>query len=111
MACDRPELADYLTNFTGMDPLNAIVCPFAQSGGGGLGLGVGMVSLFVFGALGLALTVRTQHPGPMLVSGMLVIGAIAVSLPGQAAQIVAVVFLFGLIAVAFMLYRRAQNTL
>lgn len=111
MACERPELTDYLSNFTGLDPVNAIACPFAQSSGGGLGIGIPMAALLVFGPLGLAMTIRAQNPAPLIVSGILVIGVIAVSLPGQAAQIAAVVFLFALIGVGFMLYRRAKTTL
>lgn len=111
MACNRPGLTDYLTNFTGQDPMNAVICPFAQSGGDGLGLGVPLVTLFVFGIVGLGLTVRTQHPGPILVAGILTIGAVAATLPGPGAQIAGIVLLFAIVGLGFMLYRRGKTSL
>lgn len=109
MPCTRPELTDYLANFT--IPTDAVVCPFVQDGGGGLGLGLPLFALLVFGPLGLAMTVRIQHPGPIVVAGMLTIGAIAASLPGQAAQIAAIVFFFAIVAMGFYIYQRASNSL
>ena len=87
MACDAANLPHYLKNFSGLDPVNAAVCPYAQSGGGGLGLGVPLFTLLVIGPLGLAMSVRAQHPGPVIIAGFLSVGAIAASLPGPAATI------------------------
>lgn len=111
MACDAGNLSHYLKNFSGLDPVNAAVCPYAQSGGGGLGLGVPLFTLFVIGPLGLALSVRAQHPGPVIVAGFLTIGAIAASLPGPAATVVAIVMLFSLAAFGLYIYQRAQSSL
>lgn len=111
MACNRPELADYMTNFTGLDPVNAVVCPFAQSSGAGLGLGVPMVTLLVLGPLGLALTVRSQNPAPLIVAGILSMAVIGASIPGQAGQVAAIVLLFTIIAIGFILYRRTKTAL
>lgn len=111
MACNRPELQDYLTNFTGLDPVNAGICPFVQSDGAGLGLGLPLFALLVLGPLGLGMTVRMQHPGPLLVAGMLTIGAIAANLPGQAAQIGAIVFFFAIAGIGLFLYQRFNRAL
>lgn len=111
MACDAENLTHYLENFSGVDPVNAAVCPYAQSGGGGLGLGLPLFTLFVIGPLGLALSVRAQHPGPVIIAGFLSIGAIAVNLPGPAATIIAIVMLFSIAAFGLYIYQRAQSSL
>lgn len=111
MPCTRPELADYLANFTAQDPINAVVCPFAQSGGGGAGMGMGVFSLFFVGMLGLGLTVRAQHPGPLVVSLILSAGLFATSLPGIALKIGALVLFFFIGAMGMFIYRNAQNSL
>jgi len=107
--CDRPELVDYATNFTGMDPVKIGACPFAQDAGAGMGLA--MFSMFVFGLIGIGLTVRTQHPAPIMIAGMLSIGVVAASVSGQAAQIAALVLVFGIAALGLYLYARAQRQL
>lgn len=108
--CDRAELADYLNFSAGsQSPIKAGVCPFVQDAGAGMELAV--FSVFVFGGVGLALTVRTQHPGPILVAGILVAGAVALSLPGLAAQVFALVLFFGLTALGMYLYQRARTSL
>lgn len=109
MACNRGSLADYLANFTGQDPINAVVCPYAQDAGAGMGMGV--FSLFVIGMLGLGLTVKTQHPGPILVAFILSAGLFAASLPGIALKIAALVLLIGISAVGLYLYQQAQTSL
>lgn len=111
MPCTRSELTGYLANFTGTDPLDAVICPFTQSAGGGAGMGLGVFSLFVIGFLGLGLAVRTQHPGPILVAGMLSAGLFAASLPGIVLKITALVFFFGIAAAGLFLYQRAQTAL
>lgn len=105
--CNRPNLVDYLANFT--RPPKAIVCPFVQSDGAGMGMAV--FSLFVFAGLGLGLTIRTQHPGPLLVAGILTVGTMTLTLPGLAAQIAALVLFFGISALGLYLYSKANRTL
>jgi len=107
--CDRSGLLDYLTNFTGDDPVKAATCPFVQDAGAGMGLAV--FSLLFFGGVGLALSIRVQHPGPVLVSFMLTGGVAALSLPGRAVQLFALVFLFGIAALGIFLYQKAQSSL
>lgn len=111
MACDLASLSGYLGNFTGTRPVESVICPFAQSAGGGLGIGVPLFALLFFGPIGLAMSVRIQHPGPILVAGMLTIGAVAATLPGQASQIVAIVFFFAIVGLGLYLYQRAKTTL
>lgn len=111
MACNRAELSDYLANFTGQDPLNAVICPFVQSSGGGAGMGLEVFSLFIIGAMGLGLTIRAQHPGPILIAGMLSAGLFATSLPGIALKITALVLFFGIAALGLFLYQQAQSSL
>jgi hypothetical protein len=107
--CDRGNLTDYLANFSGQQPIKAVVCPYAQDAGAGMGLGV--FALFFFGSVGLALTVRTQHPGPLVVALMLSAGAVAFSVPGAAIEILALVFAFSIAALGIYLYKRAQTSL
>lgn len=111
MACDAQNLTHYLENFTGLDPVNAAVCPYAQSAGGGLGLGLPLFSLLVLGPLGLAMSVRANHPGPIIVAGFLTIGSMAAVLPGPAAQVIAVVMFFSLAGFGLYIYQRAQSSL
>lgn len=105
--CDRPEPIDYLTNFTGQDPVKSVVCGFTQ--GGDMPLVV--FSLFFFGMIGIGLTVRTQHPAPLLVAFMLTASVAALSLPGQAAQILALIVFFGVATLGMYLYSKAQSSL
>jgi hypothetical protein len=107
--CDRPELTDYLTNFTGQDPVKSAACPFVQDAGAGMGLTV--FSLFFFGAIGLSLTARAQHPGPIVVAMMLTGGVATFALPGIAAKIAMLVLLFAISGLGVYLYARAQSSL
>lgn len=109
MACDRSSLHEYLANFAGRDPLDAVICPYTQDAGAGMGMPV--FALFVIGFLGLGLTVRTQHPGPILVCGILSAGLFAASIPGIAAKIFALVLFFGISALGLYLYQQAQTSL
>jgi hypothetical protein len=111
MACDRPQLVDYLANFSGQDPIDAVVCPFVQSSGGGAGMGMGVFGLFFIGFLGIGLTIRTQHPGPLVIALMLSAGLFATALPGIAVKIGALVLLFMITAVGFYLYQTAKGSL
>lgn len=107
--CDRPALVDYLSNLSGSDPVKAVTCPFVQDAGAGMGLTV--FSLLFFGGVGLGLTIRTQHPAPVLVAGMLSIGTVALSIGGQAANIAMLVLFFGIAGLGLWLYARAQRSL
>lgn len=107
--CNRPQLLDYVTNFTGADPVKAVACPFAQDAGAGMGLSV--FSLLFFGSIGLGLSMRAQHPAPVLVAMMLTGGIAALSMPGIAMEIAALVLLFGIGALGIYLYARAQSSL
>lgn len=111
MACSRGNITDYLANFTGQDPIDAVICPFVQSGGGGAGMGMGVFALFFVGFLGVGLTIRTQHPGPLLIALMLSAGLFAASLPGVVLKIGALVLLVGIAAMSLFLYQRAQTSL
>lgn len=107
--CDRPEIVDYWTNMTGADPVKGIACPFIQSGGADMG--IIMFSMFFFGFIGLSLSYRVQHPGPLLVAGILTAGIVTLALPGIMLKILAVVLFFGLAMMGMYLYQRAQSTL
>lgn len=107
--CTRPSLEHYLQNFTGMDPVRAPACAYAQSDGAGMGIGI--LSLFVFGIVGLGLTVRVQHPAPLVIAGFLSIGVVAAGILGQAAQIAALIFIFAIAGLGLYLYQRAQSSL
>ncbi len=109
MACDRAELHDYLGNFSGDDPVDSVVCPFTQDAGAGMDMPI--FALIVIGGLGLGLTIRTQHPGPIMISGMLSAGLFAASLPGIAAKIFALVLFFAIAGLGLFLYQRAQTSL
>jgi uncharacterized membrane protein YczE len=100
--------ADALGNFTGSAPIDAITCTYSADWGLGMGATFG---LFVFGIMGLSLTVRTRHPGPVTIAGMLSAGVIATTIPGIAAKIMAFVLFVAFSAAGFMLYQRAQSSL
>lgn len=110
MACsDYNSLSEILQDVSGQQLFDAVVCPFTSDMGAGLGLNV--FAMFVFGALGLALTVRTKHPGPVVVAGMLSAGVVAGQLPAGAVQIMALVLFFGIAVLGLYLYQRAQSSL
>jgi hypothetical protein len=108
MACTRTPMWKYLADpWNNANPLEAIYCPFVQDAGAGMGMTV--FALVVFGAIGLAMTARIQHPGPILVAGMLSAAFVASTIPGQAATIMFLVFVFGITAVGLYLYRQARS--
>jgi|AKVG01.1.fsa_nt_gi hypothetical protein len=109
MACEYSSLLDYLRHFNGQDPINSVVCPYTSDAGAGMGMP--LFALFVIGVIFLALSIRAQHPGPILVAGILSIGLFATALPGQAAQIAALVLFFGLAGIIMYIYQRAQSAL
>jgi len=107
MACDMNSLAGYLREFSGQRPLDAIICPFA--GPNGAGMGIEVFALIVVSMLGFGLAVRTRHPAPVVVSGMLSAGLFATALPSSAAAIFALVLLVGIIAGGLYIYQRART--
>lgn len=109
MACSSDSLLDYLREFSGDNPVDAVVCPYTQEAGAGMPLAV--LSLFTFGMLGLALSVRVQHPGPIAVASILSAGVIAGTLPGIAAKMLAVTILFTLTAAGMYAYSRLGSSL
>lgn len=109
MACeDHNSTADALGNFTGEAPIDAITCTYSADWGMGMGP---TFMMFVVGFMGLALTVRTRHPGPIVIAGMLSAGLLASSLPGVVAKIFAFVLFVGFAASGLYLYQRAQTSL
>jgi len=107
--CGQDKLIDYLNFSTSPEaPVKAVSCTFTQGGGG---MPAPVVSLFVFGAIGLALTYRVRHPAPILVSFMLTGGVAALSAPGEAINILAAVFFVGLSALGMYLYAKARRAL
>lgn len=105
--CDEPNLIDYLKHFTGQDPIKAAACPFID----GLGIGEAVFLLFVVGGIGMAMTIRVQHPGPLLVAFILVGGFFAAGLPGIVAKVLALLVFFGLAAAGLHVYQQAQSGL
>lgn len=100
-------LYEPLTNFS--QATDAAICPFTADAGAGLG--VPLFGLFVFGFIGLGLTIRVQHPAPILVAAILSAGLVAGSIPGTGATILALVLFFGLSGLGLYLYKRAQTSL
>lgn len=107
--CGQENLADYLDFSIGPEaPVKAVVCPFIQ---GGVGIPPTVLSLFVFGTVGLGLAYRARHPAPILISFMLTGGVAAGTAPAQGVSILAAVFFFGITALGLYLYTRAGRTL
>jgi len=109
MPCNRPSLTDYLTNFTGSDPVDAVACAYAQDSGAGMGMAMFFTLMLSF--MGLALTVRVQHPAPILVALMLSAGLFATLVLGVVSQIGAIALFFGITALGLYVYNRAKNEL
>jgi hypothetical protein len=109
MPCgDYNSTTDALGNFSGSAPIDAITCTYSADWGLGMNATFG---LFVFGMLALAVSVRTRHPGPVIIAGMLSASVIAVSLPGIAAKIMALAILGGLTVAGLAIYQRMQGAL
>jgi len=105
--CDQSSLTEYL-NWSVADPPQAVVCPFVQ---GGSGMPPEVISLLVFGSVGLALTIRVRHPGPLLVAFMLTGGIAAAGAPGGAINLLGIAVFVGISALGIYLYQRAQSEL
>ena len=108
MACDKESLWQYLADFSGTRPIEAVYCPFTSDAGAGMGVPV--MGLFVFGMIGLGLTVRTQHPGPVVVAGMLSAAVVSPALPPQAATILWIGMAFAIAALGLYLIQRARSS-
>lgn len=101
---------DYIKNWSEPQaPVKAVTCAYTSDPGAGMGLE--MFSLFVFGAIGLGITIRTRHPAPLLVTAILTASVITLSAPGDGVQILGLTLFFGLTALWFYLYSRANNEL
>jgi CHASE2 domain-containing sensor protein len=109
MPCgDYNSTTDALGNFSGQAPIDAITCTYSADWGLGMG---GTFLMFVVGFMGLGLAIRTRHPGPVLIAGMLSAGVFAVSLPGIVAKIFALVIFIGFSAAGLYIYQRMQGAL
>jgi len=108
--CTADNLTFYLSNFSGQDPIRAVQCPFTQEAGAGMPVEV--FGLFLFGMFGIALSIRSKHPGPILVVGLLTAGAfVTVALPGLAARVLAIVVFATIVGAGLYLYQRSKNAL
>jgi len=63
------------------------------------------------GVLGLSVGIRTRHPGPILIAGMLSAGVFAANVPGIVAKIMALVIFLGFSTAGLYIYQRAQGAL
>lgn len=107
--CGQSDLTDYLNFSSSADaPVKAIVCPYTQ---GAAGMPPVVLSLLTFGTVGLALTVRVRHPGPLLIAFLLTGGIAAAGAPGGAINILALVLFVGIAALGLYLYQRMQSSL
>jgi len=106
--CGKENLADYLAAFSGEDPVKAVVCPFVD---GGAGIPGPVLSLVVFGVVGLTLSYRIRHPGPIVVAGILTGGVAALSAPGGAMRLFALAMFGGISILGLYIYQRAQSSL
>lgn len=107
MSCkDYDKLWEPLTNKS--EPItDAVICAYSD----GAGLGLGLFSMIVFSTIGLGLTIRTRHPGPVIIGGILSSAMMARVLPGIAGNILALVLFFGISGLGLWLYSRARSTL
>lgn len=107
--CGAPELVDYFNSTAYPDwPVRAPVCAFVQGGAGVPGV---VLSLVFFGTVGMALSYRVQHPGPIVVAGLLTAGSAALSSPGSMMNIVGIVVFLGISVAGIYIYTRMQRTL
>jgi len=107
--CGQPTVIDYFNFSTSPQaPIKAAVCPFVQ---GGAGMPFTVFSMFFFGVVGLALANRIQHPSPLIVAAMLTTGVAALSIPGAAANIFAIVLFMTISGLGIWLYSRANSSL
>lgn len=106
MSCTKDTLAGYLADLSGNNPLDAVACPFVQ----GTPLSMAVFSLFIFGAIGLSLSIRARHPSPVIVTSILSAGVVATAVPGVGAKLLAIALFFGIAAAALVVYKRASNS-
>jgi hypothetical protein len=106
MACDKGSLVDYLGDFGGTNPLDAVACPFVQ----GTPISMAVFSVFVFGAVGLSLTAKTRHPSPVIVTSLISAAVVAAAVPGIGAKLLALALVFGIAGAGLVIYKRAAST-
>jgi hypothetical protein len=107
--CGQPELMDYFNwSIASNAPEKMVACPFLD---GGSGMPAAVLALFVFGAVGLALTYRVRHPGPIVVAFILTGGVAAIASPAPSINILAIVLFVGIAGAGLYLYQRSKNTL
>ena len=107
--CGQAELVDYFNFSTSPQaPVKAVVCPFVQ---GGSGMPLAVFSMFFFGAVGLALANRIQHPAPLIVAAMLTATVAMASMVGNAANVFAIVIFVTIAGLGVWLYSRANNAI
>lgn len=107
--CGQDSLIDYLNFSTSPEaPVKAVSCTYMQ---GGVGIPPTLLSLFVFGTIGIGLTYRVRHPAPVVVAFMLTGGIAAVSAPAEGINILAAVIFVAIAAMAMYLYSRASTSL
>lgn len=107
--CGQDNLTDYLDFSTSAEaPVKAIVCPFVD---GGAGMPPEVLSLLVFGGVGLGLSIRIKHPSPVLVAGILTAGIAALNAPGQGISLLGLVLFVGIGALGLYIYQRMQRSL
>jgi hypothetical protein len=108
MSCkDYDNLYEALTDFDQVS--DVVLCPYTSEAG--MGMGMAMFGLLVASMLGMGLTIRTQHPAPVLVSAILSAGLIAQALPGGAARILALILFFGISGVGLWVYSKTRTQL
>lgn len=107
--CDAATLVDYFNSSAYADwPVRAPTCAFVD---GGAGIPGPVLSLLVFGTIGMTMSYRVQHPGPIVVSGILVAGVFTANAPANMVNIIGLVLLIGLSIAGLYLYQRAQRAL
>lgn len=110
MACDESALIDYLKVWDNPTaPVDAVVCPFTSDAGAGMA--TPLFVLVVAMGLGVGLSIRAQHPGPVLAAFMLSAGFFATRLPGGGARVLVIVLLFGVAAAGYVIYRSTSQSL
>lgn len=107
--CDAAALTEYLNSTAYSDwPVRAPTCAFVD---GGAGIPGPVLSLVVFGVIGMTMSYRIQHPAPIVVSGILVAGIFTAGAPANMVNILGLVLFIGLSIAGLYLYQRAQSAL
>lgn len=106
MACgDYDELWEYLADFTGQHPLDAILCFYTEP------IGLALFSMIVFGGAGLAMSIRTRAAMPTIVAFMFSATVIFAFVPDPAMRIGAALMFLALTVAGYILYQRSSSAL